>query len=153
MAPYHPRPARVTPSRECDFRPTQLTRPFAFYGRTPLLYDAAMNILGDWKWYAALTVFVLFMALVVWLPGPQAESAAVNAVATPTASPADLTPVRPPPTPAEHDAMLQYSVQEGDTVAGIARLFRVTEENLRWANHIPDGGGFDPGDKIWLPAP
>lgn len=103
-----------------------------------------------------MAVFALFAAFVVFWPGPASKPA--EAPVAPVAAeiddaPAAMPTVRPDPTPAEHEAMLQYSVQEGDTVAEIARLFRVTEENLRWANRIPEGGGFDPGDKIWLPAP
>ena len=112
-----------------------------------------MNILGDWKWYAALTVFVLFTALVVWLPGPQAKPAAANTVASPTASPADLSSNRPAPTPDELEGMLYYTVQDDDTVFSIARLFVVSEENLRWANHLPEGGDVVAGDKILVPAP
>ena len=112
-----------------------------------------MNILGDWKWYAALAIFALFMALVVWLPGPQAESADVIKAAAPTASPADLSPVGPGPTPDELESMLHYTVQDDDTVAKIARLFVTSEEELRWANHIHEGDEFAPGDKILVPAP
>ena len=112
-----------------------------------------MNILRDWKWYAALTVFVLFTALVVWLPGPQAESADASAVAAPTPGPADLSPGRPAPTPDELEGMLYYTVQDDDTVFSIARLFVVSEEDLRWANHLPDGGEVVAGDKIRVPAP
>lgn len=127
--------------------------PFDFINPPRLLYDAAMNILGDWKWYAALGVFVLFTALVVWLPGPQAKPAAVSAVATPASSPADLTPGRPEPTADERERMLQYTVQDDDTVAKIARLFVTSEEELRWANRIAEGEDFTPGDKILVPAP
>ena len=112
-----------------------------------------MRLLADWKWYAALAVFVIFTALVVWLPGPQPKPTDAIVAFAPDLGPADQSPGRPEPTADERENMLQYTAQDGDTVAGIARLFRVTEENLRWANHIPDGGGFDPGDKIWLPAP
>ena len=112
-----------------------------------------MNILGDWKWYAALAVFVLFTALVVWLPGPQAKPADASAVSTPTASPADLTPVRPAPTPDQLESMLNYTVQECDTVFSIARLFVVPEEEIRWANRMPEGGEVVAGDKIRVPAP
>ena len=112
-----------------------------------------MNILRDWKWYGALAVFVLFTALVVWLPTPQAKPAAVNTVASPTASPADLSSNRPAPTPDELEGMLYYTVQDDDTVFSIARLFVVSEEALRWANRIPEGGEFAPGDKIVVPVP
>ena len=59
---------------------------------------------------------------------------------------------RPEPTADERESMLQYTVQDDDTVAKIARLFVTSEEELRWANHIPEGGEFAPGDKIWVPA-
>ena len=111
-----------------------------------------MNILGDWKWYAALAVFALFTALVVWLPAPQAKPAAASAVAAPMASPTDLSSNRPTPTPDELEGMLQYTVQDDDTAAKIARLFVTSEEELRWANHIPEGGEFAPGDKIRIPV-
>ena len=110
-----------------------------------------MRMLGDWKWYVALAVFVLFTALVVWLPRPQAAPAA----ATPPSSPnvtTDMSSGRPEPTADERESMLQYTVQDDDTVAKIARLFVTSEEELRWANHIPEGGEFAPGDKIWVPA-
>ena len=121
-------------------------------------YDGVMRLLGDWKWNAALAVFALFAALVVWLPGPGAKPTDALTASSATglcgADTADMPPsVRPDPTAAEYEAMLQYTVQEGDTVAGIARLFHASEENLRWANHILDGGDFTPGEKIWLPAP
>ena len=109
-------------------------------------------MLGDWKWYVALAVFVLFTALVVWLPRPQTAPAA----ATPPPSTNDTTVMssgRSEPTDDERENMLQYTVQDDDTVAKIARLFVTSEEELRWANHIPEGGEFAPGDKIWVPAP
>ena len=111
-----------------------------------------MSLFSDWKWYAALGVFVLFTALVVWLPRPQAAPAA----ATPPPSPngtADMPSGRPEPTDDERENMLQYTVQDDDTVAKIARLFVTSEEELRWANRITEGGEFAPGDKIWVPAP
>ena len=112
-----------------------------------------MRLFGDWKWYAALAVFGLFTALVVWLPGPQPKPTDAIAAPAPDLGPTDQSPVRPDPTPAEHEAMLQYTVQEGDTVSGIARLFVITEEDLRWANNISEGGEFAPGDSIWIPVP
>ena len=112
-----------------------------------------MNIPRDWKWHAALAVFALFTALVVWLPAPQAKPGAVNTVASPTASPADPSSNRPTPTPDKLEGMLQYTVQDDDTVFSIARLFVVSEEDLRWANRIPEGGDVVAGDKIRVPVP
>lgn len=111
-----------------------------------------MRLLGDWKWYAALAVFVIFTALVVWLPRPQAVSEAVKAPPSPNGT-ADLPSGRPEPTADDRESMLQYTVQDDDTVAKIARLFVTSEEELRCANCIPEGGEFAPGDKIWVPAP
>ena len=111
-----------------------------------------MNILGDWKWNAALTSFVLFTALVGWLPGPQAESADAIKDAAPAASPADLSPVGPGPAPDELEGMLHYTVQDDDTVAKIARLFVVSEEEIRWANRIPEGGEPVVGKDLRIPA-
>ena len=110
-----------------------------------------MKLLADWKWYAALAVFVIFTALVVWLPRPQAAPAVVPTPASPNGA-ADMPSGRPDPTPDETDAMLYYTVQDNDTVASIARLFVTSEEELRWANHIPEGGEFAPGDKIRIPV-
>ena len=103
------------------------------------------------KWYAALAFFVLFTALVVWLPRPQAAPAVVTVPPSP-GSVADMPPTRPNSTPAEYDDMLQYTAQNGDTVSSIARLFAVSEEDLRSANRIPANGEITPGDKIWIPV-
>ena len=111
-----------------------------------------MKLLGDWKWYTALAVFVLFTALVVWLPLPHTAPAS----ATPPPSPngtANMPSGRPEPTADDRENMLQYTVQDGDTVESIARLFVISEEDLRWANRIPEGGEFASGDKIWIPVP
>ena len=111
-----------------------------------------MNILGDWKWYAALAVFAHFTALVVWLPGPQSTPADAIKDAAPAASPADLSPVGPCPAPDELESMLHYTVQDDDTVFSIARLFVVSEEEIRWANRIPEGGEPVVGKDLRIPA-
>ena len=111
-----------------------------------------MRLLADWKWYAALAVFVLFTALIVWLPRPQAAPAVATAIPSPTGA-TEMPPGRPDPTPDETDAMLYYTVQDDDTVYSIARLFVIEEADLRWANHIPEGGEFTHGESIWIPVP
>ena len=111
-----------------------------------------MKLLGDWKWYTALAVFVLFTALVVWLPIPHTAPAS----ATPPTSPngtANMPSGRPEPTADDRENMLQYTVQDGDTVESIARLFVIAEEEMRWANNVSEGGEFASGDKIWIPVP
>ena len=111
-----------------------------------------MRLPGDWKWYAALAVFVLFTALVVWLPRPQAAPMTVTVPPSPSST-TDMPSGRPKPTADERENMLQYTVQDDDTVYSIARLFVISEEDLRWANNIPEGGEFAPGDSIWIPVP
>ena len=111
-----------------------------------------MRLLGDLKWYAALAVFVLFTALVVFLPRPQAAPAAATALPSPNGT-TDMSSGRPEPTADERESMLRYTVQDDDTVYSIARLFVVSEEDLRWANNISEGGEFAPGDSIWIPVP
>ena len=111
-----------------------------------------MRLLGDWKWNAALAVFVLFTALVVWLTRPQAAPAAAPTPPSPNDT-TDMPPGRPEPTAVERESMLRYTVQDDDTVYSIARLFVVSEEDLRWANQISEGGEFTPGDSIWIPVP
>ena len=110
-----------------------------------------MKLSADWNWYAALAVFVLFTTLVVWLPRPQAAPAVATASPSPNGG-ADMPSGRPDPTPDETDAMLYYTVQDDDTVASIARLFEIEEADLRWANHIPEGGEVNAGEKIRVPA-
>lgn len=111
-----------------------------------------MRLIRDWKWYAALAVFALFTTFIVCLPRPSSKPEDMSAPPTPNAAPAVLPPARPDPTPAEYDAMLRYTVQEGDTATSIARLFAISEEELRWANHVPDGSDLAVGVMIWIPA-
>jgi spore germination protein YaaH len=47
--------------------------------------------------------------------------------------------------------MLQYTVQEGDTVESITRLFVVSEDDFRRVNHIPNGGEVTPERRILIP--
>ena len=110
-----------------------------------------MKLLADWKWYAALVVFALFTVLVVWLPRPQAAPAAATALPSPNGA-TEMPPARPEPTADERENMLQYTVQDDDTVYSIARLFVIEEADLRWANHISEGGEFASGDKIRIPV-
>ena len=111
-----------------------------------------MRLLGDWKWYTSLAALAIFTALVVWLPLPHTAPAS----ATPPPSPngtANMPSGRPEPTADDREIMLQYTVQDGDTVESIARLFVIAEEEMRWANNVSEGGEFASGDKIWIPVP
>jgi LysM repeat protein len=57
-----------------------------------------------------------------------------------------------PPTPsADQESMLDYTVQEGDTAEGIARLFVVRKDDILRENNIPAGSDVKPGQKIKIP--
>ena len=49
------------------------------------------------------------------------------------------------------DAMLDYTVQEGDTAEGIARLFVVSKDDILKVNGIAAGADVKPGQKIKIP--
>ncbi|NLG34085.1 MAG: LysM peptidoglycan-binding domain-containing protein [Lentisphaerae bacterium] len=51
----------------------------------------------------------------------------------------------------EEEALLEYTVQEGDTVEGIARLFVVRQDDIRRVNAIPVGTDVNPGQRIKIP--
>ena len=76
------------------------------------------------------------------LPAPVPEAAApAAAVAAPAAAPA----------PESQDAMLDYTVQDGDTAEGIARLFVVRKDDILRVNNIPAGSDVKAGQKIKIP--
>ncbi|NCA82570.1 MAG: LysM peptidoglycan-binding domain-containing protein [Opitutae bacterium] len=56
------------------------------------------------------------------------------------------------PVPAEsQEAMLDYTVQDGDTAEGIARLFVVRKDDILRVNNVPAGEDVKPGQKIKIP--
>ena len=56
------------------------------------------------------------------------------------------------PAPAEsQEAMLDYTVQDGDTAEGIARLFVVRKDDILRVNNVPAGEDVKPGQKIKIP--
>jgi len=67
-------------------------------------------------------------------PVPEAASSAVSA-----------------PAPEGQEAMLDYTVQEGDTAEGIARLFVVRKDDILRVNNVPAGADVKPGQKIKIP--
>ena len=79
------------------------------------------------------------------LPAPVPE--AVPAAA-PAPAPAAVAPAAPAPS---QDAMLDYTVQEGDTAEGIARLFVVSKDDILKVNGIAAGADVKPGQKIKIP--
>lgn len=72
------------------------------------------------------------------LPAPVPEVAPAPALAAAAAS-------------GLQDAMLDYNVQDGDTVEGIARLFVVSAEEIRKVNGLAAGAEVAPGQKIKIP--
>lgn len=77
-------------------------------------------------------------------PAPAPVPAPEAAVAAPASEPA-------PEGVATQDAMLDYTVQEGDTVEGIARLFVVRKDDILRVNNIPAGTEVKAGQTIKIP--
>ena len=78
------------------------------------------------------------------MPAPVPEAAVVPAVApapAPEAAPAS----------GAQDAMLDYNVQEGDTIEGIARLFVVSADEIRKVNGLAPGAEVVPNKTIKIP--
>ncbi|MDR0993285.1 MAG: LysM peptidoglycan-binding domain-containing protein [Verrucomicrobiota bacterium] len=98
---------------------------------------------------------------------PVAEKKVVNSAAVPSAAPS-VTPAAAPvvveevavvstirPVSVEdmedQEAMLDYTVQEGDTADAIARLFVVRKDDILRVNNIPVGADVRPGQSIKIP--
>jgi len=77
------------------------------------------------------------------------EKVEVMAIA-PLPSPVVATPAIPVVLE-DQEAMLDYTVQEGDTAEGIARLFVVRKDDILRVNQIPAGSDVKPGQKIKIP--
>ncbi len=67
------------------------------------------------------------------------------------AAPAPAPVVNTPVVQEDQEAMLDYTVQEGDTAEGIARLFVVRKVDILRVNQIPAGSDVKPGQKIKIP--
>lgn len=83
---------------------------------------------------------------------PAAEKApeAPAAPAAPAPAPALAPAVAPAPAPGQ-EALLDYTVQEGDTAEGIARLFVVSKDDILRVNSISAGEDVKAGQKIKIP--
>ena len=75
------------------------------------------------------------------LPAPVLEAAPAVVAA----------PAAPAAPSASQEAMLDYTVQDGDTAEGIARLFVVRKADILRVNNIPDGSDVKAGQKIKIP--
>lgn len=92
-------------------------------------------------------------AAIETLPVPAPEAA------MPAAEPAVLQPVAPAPVmdapaapaPMSSESALDYSVQEGDTLDSIAKIFIVSKEDIMRLNNIVDPQGVKPGQKLKIP--
>lgn len=81
---------------------------------------------------------------------PEAEKKAGDKPATVEAAPASVAE-ESSLSDAEREAMLEYTVQEGDTVEGIARLFVVRQDDIRRVNNIPAGQDVKLNQRILIP--
>ena len=82
----------------------------------------------------------------------KAPKAAEPAVAPlPAPVPEATANVEAPVPPESQEAMLDYTVQDGDTAEGIARLFVVRKDDILRVNGIPAGADVKAGQKIKIP--
>ncbi len=94
---------------------------------------------GDWKWKGALLLLAVAAAAVVFVPLPDPP---------PPSAPAPAASSAPRPDP---ETMLCYTVQEGDTAAGIARLFEAPIDEFLRVNDMAPGSDVVPGTRVWIP--
>jgi LysM repeat protein len=62
----------------------------------------------------------------------------VETIDTPAATPTPAADSTPTPEPVATRALIQYTVQGGDTIGSIATQFNVTEQQLREWNNLPN---------------
>mgnify|MGYP003589427530 CR=1 FL=1 len=82
---------------------------------------------------------------------PKVEAPAAAPAAAPAVAAAPEAAPAPAPEGTAQDAMLDYTVQEGDTVEGIARLFVVRKDDILRVNNIPAGTDVKAGQTIKIP--
>lgn len=97
---------------------------------------------NDWRWRLALLAFAGFTYVVVFEPcGSRRPPAPMQNPAPPAAEAVTAADPDHPPVMDEEDC-LHYTVQAGDTVESIARLFVVPEAAIRRQN------GFFPDEEV-----
>jgi len=88
-------------------------------------------------------------------PVPAAEPAVVQPVAAPAALEAPAAPapavMAPAPPPMSTEAALDYTVQDGDTLDSIAKIFIVSKEDIMRLNNIVDPQSVKTGQKLKIP--
>jgi len=95
-----------------------------------------MTRLPDWKWNLAVTILVVAAAAVLFWPLPD--------------------PSPPPPATEsglefDPDEYLHYTVQYGDTIRSIARLFVVPQSDLRRCNSLGESEEPELGQVLLIP--
>lgn len=107
------------------------------------------RLASDRKWLFAFLLLLACAVAVVLIPGPRRHS-----IPPPPPDPATVQtavhPIEPNARPASDD-LLDYTVQENDTVATIAHLFVIREEDLRSVNGWAAGEELEPGMRIKIP--
>ena len=93
------------------------------------------------------------------VPAPVVEPVAPAAPEAPAAEPVVMQPVAPAPAmeapaapaPISNESALDYTVQEGDTLDSIAKIFIVSKEDIMRLNGIVDPQGVKTGQKLKIP--
>jgi LysM repeat protein len=60
--------------------------------------------------------------------------------------------VEAPPAPVSQGQPLDYTVQDGDTLDSIAKLFIVRKEDIMTLNSVTDSSALKPGMKLKIPS-
>jgi LysM repeat protein len=95
-------------------------------------------------------------------PAPMAEPAPAQASIPPPVEPRNMAPAPAPapqameaapadPKPVAQDQALDYTVQDGDTLDSIAKLFIVRREDIMRLNGLADPSSVRPGMKLKIP--
>lgn len=93
-------------------------------------------------------------------PAPAAAPAVQEPITPSTVQPAPVAPapapampaVEAPPAPVSQAQPLDYTVQDGDTLDSIAKLFIVRKEDIMTLNSVTDSSALKPGMKLKIPA-
>ena len=111
---------------------------------------------NDWKWYAALALFVVFTAYVMRIPRPPARpppGAASGSRPSAQAPALDAGVQDPVPAAVPDTDWLYYTVQDGDSIESIAQLFVIRAEDFCAANGLLRAEELAPGRRVRIPPP
>ena len=108
------------------------------------------RLAADWKWHAAYLLLLIAATVVFLLPGPRRPAQPAPDPGPPNVAPPAVEPVAPVRALAAGD-LLDYTVQDGDSVASIARLFAVEAADLRAVNGLATGTELESGRRIKIP--